>query len=455
MKRTRHFCACFLSLIFSLAVARGQFSFSDQNSIGSVSGQFTVSVEGGAGPPAPGLIPGANTNVVQLKTALLAVAAERFKNDLWRELGLRTDAPWSGRIYLHLRPARSFDDPVTITSRRFLDHWNYDLDLPDTLQKTRYARALSGVLLLEFANRHTSPDGHAAEVPAWLVDGLARQILAADGDEVVLSAPKRMGQELGASHFNEATRGFDFLAPARHLLQNYPALTFDQLSWPTDQQMDGADGGVYLASAQLFLAELLDLKNGRENLRTFLAGLPGCYNWQTAFFAAFGADFKRPIDVEKWWALRVVNFARHATGPRWTIDVSLARLQELLSVPVEFRYQTNALPNYAEISLQSALQNLSANQLNPIVRTKVRDLALVELRLAPPFGSLADGYRAVLADFLGDVPRGRRPSVANKHGIPVPAHASLATTLKKLDALDVRRRNAEARVTLTLQNPPR
>jgi hypothetical protein len=455
MSRTRQVCAWFLSLFFSLAVARGQFSFSDQNAVSSVSGQFSVSSAADAGPPAPALNPGANTNVVQLKTALLAVAVERFKTDLWRELGLRADAPWSGRIYLRLHPARAFDDTVTITSSRFLDHWNYELDLPDTLQKTRYARALSGVLLLELANRHIPPDGHVAEIPPWLVDGMARQILAADGEAVVLSAPKSKGQEFAASRLNQAERGFDALAGARHLLQNTPALTFDQLSWPTDQQMEGADGGVYLASAQLFQAELLGLKNGHENLRAFLAGLPGCYNWQTAFFAAFGADFKRPLDVEKWWALRVVNFARHAIGPRWTTDVSLARLQGLLSVPVEFRYATNALPDYAEISLQSALRNLDANQRDAIVRTKVRDLALVELRLAPPFGPLADGYRVVLADFLGDVPRARQASVANKHGVPVPARASLATTLKKLDELDVRRRNAEARVTLTFQNPPR
>ena len=36
-----------------------------------------------------------------------------------------------------------------------------------------------------------------------------------------------------------------------------PALTFEELSWPTDAQVSGADGGVYRASAQLFVNDLL------------------------------------------------------------------------------------------------------------------------------------------------------------------------------------------------------
>jgi len=62
------------------------------------------------------------------------------------ELGLPADTSWSGKIYLRLHPARSPDETVTITSSPFLNHWNYEVDLPDLLSKTRYARALSGVL---------------------------------------------------------------------------------------------------------------------------------------------------------------------------------------------------------------------------------------------------------------------------------------------------------------------
>ena len=156
--RSRSGCA--LCRPVALGAARGQFSFSDQNSVSSVSGQFLVTSVADTAPLYRNLNP-ANTNVVQLKTALLAVAAERFKISLWRQLGLPADAPWSGKIHLRLHPAASPDETVTIVSTPFLNRWSYGVDLPDQLWKTRFARALSGVLLLEIANRAASPGGHA------------------------------------------------------------------------------------------------------------------------------------------------------------------------------------------------------------------------------------------------------------------------------------------------------
>ena len=439
---------------FCAVAAQAQFSFSDQNSVSSVSGQFLVSSVDDNFPYQRNPNPTGDTNFIQLKTTLLAVSAERFKLSLWRQLELPANSVWSGRIYLRLQPARTLDDTVTITASPFLDRWNYGVELPNPLSKTRYARALSGVLLLEIANRNARRDGHSAEVPSWLVDGMAQQILAADGEKVVLVVPRKKGDELPVNRLSQAERGIDPLAAVRQVLQNVPALTFDQLSWPTDQQMQGADGGVYFACAQLFQSELLALKNGHEKMRALLAELPDHLNWQTAFFHAFDADFKRPLDVEKWWALRIVDFVQRAPGPRWTTDISIVRLQGLLSVPVEFRGQSNALPSHAEISLQAALQNLNPAERETVLRNKERDLALVELRLAPPFGELADAYRLTLASFLGDLKPATQISVANKHGVLVNPRLGSADAIKKLNALDAGRRAAETRVLAVLGGKP-
>ena len=426
------------------AQAQGRISFSDQTTAASISGQFQVSSVAPQARWFRALPP--NTNVVQLKTTLLAVSAERFKTALWRQLGLPANASWSGKIYLRLHPAAAYDETVTIASTRFLDRWDYAVDLPDMLRSTRYARALSGVLLLEYANRHAG-EQPVAEVPAWLVDGLAQEVLATAGPQVLLSAPRKLGGEMAVSRINRSERGFDSLAAARRVLQNTPALTFDQLSWPTGAQMDGADGGVYLASAQLFQSELLTLKNGREKLRAMLADLPAHLNWQTAFFHAFGADFQRPLDVEKWWALRQVNFVQHAPGPSWTWTESVARLEELTSVLVETRGNPNVLPDHAEVSLQVALRTLQPGPRDDLLRQKVLDLGLCEFRLAPPLGGLADGYRVALADFLGENPK---PATANKRA----GRANLMVTLKRLDQLDVRRRKLETHLNQLKINLP-
>src|ERR1017187_3808514 len=86
--------------------------------------------------------------------------------------------------------------------------------------------------------------------------------------------------------------------------RGWPPTADQWLSWPTEAQMNGADGGVYFASVQLFLHDLLDLKSGPEKLRALVTELPDHLNWQTSFFDAFRDDFKPPLEVEKWWALR-------------------------------------------------------------------------------------------------------------------------------------------------------
>jgi hypothetical protein len=439
------FCGLLLAgfLLFSAVAGRAQAPAGDENSVLSLSGQFRVSradtpVEFGRG------FALSDTNLLQLKPAVVAVAAERFKSALWRELGFPPNAGWSGKVFFNLHAARTANETVAIAAGPFLNRWDYRVDLPDRLTRSRCARALTGVLLLEIANRQTTRDGHSAEVPSWLVDGMAQQVLATEGDNILFSAPVKRDEPLAIGRLNNTRRGWDPLASARLVLQNGSPLTFDQLSWPTDGQMNREDGGVYYASAQLFQAELLALKNGPERMRAMLAELPANFNWQTAFYHAFAADFQRPLDVEKWWALRTVIFAERAPGPRWTTDVSIVRLQELLGVPVEFRGESNSLPGHTEISLQTALESLGPEQRDRVVRLKMRDLALEELRFAPPFGALADGYRVTLAGFLGELKRNDLPT-ATKHGVPPDLRTAVNETVRQLDALDERRRAAENR----------
>lgn len=451
--RARVFCIRLGLALLLAAPARGQLPVDGRDSAASVSGQFLVVRQEDGAATAPLLNLPADTNVVHLEPAVLAVAAERFKLALWRQLDFPANATWSGKICLRLHPARSPNDTVTIAASPFLNHWNYEVELPDSISKTRYARALAGVLLLEIANRGAAPGGHSAELPSWLVDGMAQALLATDDGQVVLSLARNNDEDLPINRLNETRRGYDPLAATRRILQSAPALSFDQLSWPTDQQMEGADGGVYYASAQLFQSELLGLKNGRGKMRALLAELPQHLNWQTAFYRAFGADFKRPLDVEKWWALRVINFTEHSPGPLWTAEVSVTRLQELLSVPVEFRGQSNALPGHAEISLQAALQSLSPEQRDAVIENVIRELALVEFRLAPPFGGLAEAYRQTLAGFLGELQQ-TRVSAVNKHGVPPSQRTSVATAVKQLNALDGRRREAESHALATVHAQP-
>jgi hypothetical protein len=412
----------------------------------SFSGQFVVTAVPQDSPLLHRADLAADTNLVRLEPALLAVSAERFKLALWSRLGLKSGDPWSGKIFLMLHPAQSADDGVNITMNRLPDTWDYHVELPDIVTRTRYARALTAALLLEIANRDNHDAGHSAELPPWLTDGLARQLLGGDPDKIILSAPSKKIDKLVQSRLDIHENGPDPLAAARRTLQDFPALNFDELCWPADAQMNGEDGGAYLASAQLFVDSLLGLDQGAAKLRALLAQLPGCMNWQTAFFSVYHQNFKRPLDVEKWWSLRVIHFSLRDPGPHLTVAASRDRLADLLAVPVEFRSDAAALPEHTVVSLQDAIQNFSMAQLAAILEIKRRDFELAQFRLAQPFAGLAEGYRAVITDFLGEARGGPRIVRFGRQSVAGHLHLTVAETVKRLDALDARRREVEQKL---------
>lgn len=384
----------------------------------------------------------AATNLVHLEPALLAVSAERIKDMVWQKLGIKGQS--RGQIYLVLQPAQSPDDNVTIISQPVTDGWNYRVELPDALPRTRFTRALTGVVLLEFANRNAL--ARSSEIPAWLTDGLSQQLLNG-APEILLSAPDKLVNGLPVTRLEKTRRGLDPLAGARTILRNHPALTFEALSWPTSAQLAGEDDGVYRASAELFVSELLKLKNGSAELRAMLECLPRFFNWQVAFRSAFREDFPRPLDLEKWWALQVVTFVAREPGPGWTLAVSREKLDEILRVPAALRTSSNSLPARTEISLQAVIRNLDPEHQAAILQTKLRDLDLAQLRAARPYAVLAAEYRQTVAAYLGDrPPNAPKPSWASRlyRSWRKP---SADTTVKKLDTLDARRREIAATIS--------
>ena len=432
----------FAALFFSTA-ALAQMPLPDPTTTrSSVSGQFIVI---GANPapvsdrPALALT---NAGFVRLEPALLAVSAERVKRALWRMLGVGSMTPPRGRIFLALHPAAAPDENVTIISSRFAGVWNYRVELPDVLSRPRLTRALTGAVLLELANRD-NPGNRSAEMPAWLTEGLAQQLFSV-APEMIMSLPDKLVNGRPQNQITVVDRGVDALSKARSVLRDQPALTFEQISWPDEVQLRGDDGGVYRASAQLFVSDLLALKDGANELRAMLQMLPRCYNWQTAFRAAFRADFPRPIDVEKWWALQTVSFAAHAAGPAWTPAASRDQLDEILSVPVEMRSAPTNLPVHAAVSLQAVIRNFDFDRQTAILRTKLRDLELAQWRMAPQFAVLTDAYRRALADYLGGR-NGVAPvsRAAVKRPMVAPPKKKADAAVKKLDALDARRRAME------------
>jgi hypothetical protein len=416
----------------------------------SFSGQFIVTGSAAKSPllTLPAVI--TNSSLVHLEPAILSISAERIKQSLYHLLGIPSARDWQGNIYLALHPALWTDEEVTVVSRPTDRDWNYSVQLPDVVAADRYLRGMTGVLLLEFANRRPAVNGRCAEIPDWLIDGLSRQMQQDELSDVLLSSPDQPLDHLypvRASH----DKNLDPLAGVRQVLRKNRALTFAELSWPSEAQLAGEDGGVYRASAQLLVAELLKLNDGPAQFRQMLAGLSQCYNWQTAFQQAFHGHFARPLDLEKWWALTTVEFLSRDPGPSWTPAFSAGLLNELLTVPVEVRVSSNSLPSHVTLPLQAVVRKFTLDRQSAIFRAHLQDLRLAELRMAPQFVALTDSYCRALAAYLGER-LGPAPRVSRSahHTSTQPVRLNARGLVKQLDVLDARRRTLEAAVPLNV-----
>lgn len=409
----------------------GPIAFSSQ----SVSGQFTVLSRRNAPVFRSSWDVSGNTNYLHLDPMLLPSSCERLKQVVWRTLGI--SAPWQGKIFLALHPASSPDEAVTVISQRFASGWQYRIELPDTVQRVRYGRALVEVILQELANRNAG--ARSAEVPTWLTEGMTRQVLVTSEAEVMLQTPTRAIDGInGKINFTKTDvegHRINPLAPAHREFLSRAPLTFEELSWPTPNQLNGMEGEFYADSAQLFINELLRLRNGRACLLRMVGELSQCYNWQFAFLHAFGPYFQRPLDVEKWWALQTLQFTHQDLTHTWTEAESWDKLDRAIRSAVEIRTSTNQLPLTSEVTLQTIVKSWDYKSQSVALQSKLRELEYLRPRLSREHSALAEDYQKALQNYLAardhTGPFALRKSAAQRQAIE--------TALRDLGMLDTRR----------------
>jgi len=226
----------------------------------------------------------------------------------------------------------------------------------------------------------------------------------------------------------------------------------EELSWTAEEQLLGDTAGIFRSSAQLFLSELLRLRDGRACLRAMLGALPHCLNWQTAFFQAFGSHFQQPLDLEKWWALQIVHFTGRNPAPAQPDDESWRKLDELVLIPVQVRASTNDPPQRAEATLQAIVQEWDYASQRQTLQAKVRQLQMLSLRVAQPLKGLADEYRQTLETYLRKM--GKTGLSLMARPLPPAVRRTIEQTVNQLNVLDARREALRSSQTGPAQNPP-
>jgi hypothetical protein len=407
--------------------------------IASSSGQFYVSTRGSLSPAT--LDFAAKSGLLTLDSSLLAVSCDRIKAELLRQLNLPDQ--WRGRIFVALHPVRSADEPISIVSERFAGNWQCIVELPDAVERNRLVETVVRATLLEVANRNAR--GRSAEIPEWLTRGLARQLMGSSGLKLVLEPPHKVENGLTLTRttmdFSDSpspssfpTQKFNPLTQASPILRKSEPLTFDQLSWPTDEQLSENGADLYSSSAQLFVNLLLHEKGGPECFRAMLAELPDYLNWQLAFEHAFQPLFKSTLDVEKWWALQITQFSGRDLLHLLTPQESATQLDAVFQFPIHVQIGMSA-PMRTDISLQTIIRGWSRTQQLEMLKNKIWELGVLRLRISPDYVPLLDQYLAVLQDFH----KKRSASTRILAAVGLVSDKSVEEAIAHLDQLDIQR----------------
>jgi hypothetical protein len=424
--------------VLNLAHAQGQ---PNATVIGSGSGQFLISARGGISPHSLELA--GEPNMLALEPPLLAVSCERIKAEVLRELNMADQ--WQGKIFVVLRPARTADDQIFVRPEKLGRNWHCGVDLPDAIDQNRLVEAVVRATLLEIANRKAADQ--PAEVPEWLARGLSRQLIGSSAIKIILRPPNKLQNGFHTTtvtvDFSDApqpagsrTRKLNPLADAMDVLRTRDSLTFDQLSWPTDEQLNGSGADVYGSCAQLFVNGLLHLKNGPESLQKMLAELPDYLNWQLAFDDAFEGLFKTPLEIEKWWALELAQFNGRDLLHLLTPAESSRQLDAVFQFPIDVQIG-QAAPMRTDITLQTIIRGWSRTQQLPMLKNKVWELGVLRLRISPNFMPLVDQYIQVLQEYY----KKRSASTRILTTMGLISDTTVPDAIARLDALDVERAN--------------
>ncbi|MEQ2008819.1 MAG: hypothetical protein ABMA26_18720 [Limisphaerales bacterium] len=371
------------------------------------------------GPPSLSLL---ETNHMQMEPTVLVLTCERVRAELLKELGLG-DA-WFGRIQIIVQGDLRPSTPVVLESQWFASGWRYRMVVPGQLERTRLVRALTRALLLEIANRGNRSQ-RPAEIPLWLEEGLVTHLLAMHGDNLV--------PEIRTSVSLIQSANPDVFLEARRLLRGRELVAFADLFQTQAGQSTDEQWEVFRRTAQLLVAELLNLPEGRAGLQEFLRQLPAYLNPQLAFLRGFATPFPTPLDAEKWWSVVWMNFTSRDRHMRLSLAHSLGQLEEILVAPIAVRLGTNAVPGRKDLPLREVIANTEFPQHQAAVTQATFQLQMLQHTAPVELARLTGDYRQALLHYMK-----RRFEYSTKANSKS-ADAKLATkeVLEKLDLLDV------------------
>lgn len=351
--------------------------------------------------------------VVVDPTALL-VSAGRIKRALLQSLDL---SPRGGDAIRFIVAASPFGvEEMRISQGLFTEGWLYDVMVPDRLTEFEIIRGVVHVLLLEVANRGGRT--RSAEIPEWLIEGLAMNARTLISPDVLAGGPRFDGTMLTGERLllggaqvqlnfapfdNPMSREYganDLLREARDFLRQEQPLTLDELRAASLARGDALDRQRFHVCAQLLVTGLLNLPDGRKRLAQMLRALPQSWNWELTFFEAYRPYFPQPLDLEKWWWVNLNAFTGRDPAQILSVESGLDKLESILKPAVKIWGATNELPARENITLKQLLTDWDFAAQRLVLEKTLADLTVLQANCTRALAPVVQGYRTLLQGYL-------------------------------------------------------
>ena len=369
------------------------------------------------GPPSRSKI---RQDYMQMEPGLVVVSCEKVKTELLL-LFRRQKNDWESLITVYVDGKGDPDMPINVSANYSNRGWQFRLVVPGQMEKRRFVRAIVRALLQEMANRgNHSP--RVAEVPLWMQEGIAAHMYSMWGPALALGIGTHVWGLDGPTLVvhRHPLRVFeqdyeDLLEPERRHLELFDPVSFGELQMPAERQLEGYDWETFQACSHVFVTELLKLKQGREMMWNNIGLLANFRNAQLAFMEAFKPVFPSVLAADKWWSVALVDFKLRDDQMHWSEERTLARLRDILHVPVSIRIGTNAVPGLKEMMFQELITETSYGKHRPILLQSISKLVIMQVNSRRDLARILKDYRAAIEGYIRKQDANSAPSASRLH----------------------------------------
>lgn len=341
-------------------------------------------------------------DIIVLSPELVTVSAERIKEGVLQQLGTMDRWQVKGdKIQITFTSGRSNPNRFHVDSHRFTNGWRYQVRISPKIRRQVWLRGCVGLFLLEIANRMATE--RSAEVPVWLIDGIATEL---SQSALIDLSPSFTDQiQVGGSNPSlgrivpTQRRQDPILATRSFLGQNVP-VSVAELFFPTTDHTVGNKTTLYRRSAHFFFRQLASLPAGKASLQQFIASLSSYLNWQQAFFPSFQEQFTSMLELEKWWSVALTDLTHLTPVSSWTPAESLSYLDRILKPAALVGQERDQLAERKNFTLQQVIAQWELNDQRPTLMQIQNRLRVLSIYAAPSLRPVIQGYQQALASYL-------------------------------------------------------